>query len=476
MEYRDFVVEASDARVEKIEKNRVVRYKVCVLSSPTREMTAAQAASVDYDDKVLQLELARLDAYALDGAGLVRLGRTLAALLFPPAANGAIGVREILAENMNALGADRGLRLCLRLPPLLAALPWEFAYLDRAGGGDGIDGFIALDPRIAIVRHQSEALVTQAAPVRGPIKIIAALASPQGFRPLDLAKERLNLEQAFKDNSGVKPIFLPDATLSEILTAATAGAHVFHFAGHGAFLEEETATPGAVAGTGKIALDDQLVAGDQLAVNLRGHGIRLAVLGGCETGRRDNTSTWTGIAPALVKAEIPAVVANQFSITDTCAIAFSRQFYLALVGGLSIEQAVSAGRIAAFNADKTGRDWGVPVLYLRGAAGLIFAGAADPAIRERARSGAEAEVKLRVNTVAAGGSVLGAQVGKIINGRLSVDIHVDGTVYGNVIGARVDRLGTNSHVNVDQDLKDVGPGGSVIGITIGETGTEPGDE
>ena len=87
-----------------------------------------------------------------------------------------------------------------------------------------------------------------------------------------------------------------------------------------------------------------------------------------------------GRAP-LVKAGIPAVVANQFEIHDKSAIAFSQQFYRALVGGLPIERAVTAGRIAAYNANKEGRDWGVPVLYLRAGDGQLFAGADDPAER-----------------------------------------------------------------------------------------------
>jgi hypothetical protein len=35
-----------------------------------------------------------------------------------------------------------------------ATLPWEYAYVDRARGGDGVDDFLAPDPRVAIVRHK----------------------------------------------------------------------------------------------------------------------------------------------------------------------------------------------------------------------------------------------------------------------------------------------------------------------------------
>ena len=244
--------------------------------------------------------------------------------MFPPGQdNHGPNVRDILAENLNTLGPDRGLRLRLRLPRSLAALPWEYVYVDRSGGGEGMDGFLALDPRIAIVRHETEALAAPGAPLAGDIKVVVALASAQGFAELDLEQEQSDLEQAFEGNPALKPVFLPDATLSEILSNSD-GAGVFHFAGHGTFEQGLAETPGTVSGAGKIALEDQFVPAEQLEINLRGRGIRLAVLGGCETGRRDGVYTWSGIAPALVKGEIPAVVANQFSIADDCAIAFSQ--------------------------------------------------------------------------------------------------------------------------------------------------------
>ena len=465
MEYLDFVVEAMDAQIEKKDKQRIGRFKVRVLTSPTREMTAEQATPVEYDDKELQTALAQLDHRTLDREALVNLGRALGALLFPPGHDDAgLNVRDILAENLNTLGPDRSLRLRLRLPRSLAALPWEYVYVDRAGGGNGLDGFLALDPRIAIVRHETEALSAPGTPLTGDIKVVVALASAEGFAPLDLKREQSDLEQAFAGNPALEPVFLPEATLSEILSNVE-GAGVFHFAGHGTFEKEMSAAPGTFAGTGEVALEDQLVPAEQLEINLRGRGIRLAVLGGCETGRRDGVYTWSGIAPALVKGEIPAVVANQFSITDKGAIAFSQHFYQALAGGLSIERAVSAGRIAAFNADKEGRDWGVPVLYLRSAKGELFVGAADPAVRQAARDAAEANVNIRVKEVAAGGEVLGAKVREMLAGKLAVDIGVSGTVYGKVTGITVDTMGGGT-ANVNMNIDTVGSGGQVTGAVI----------
>jgi len=466
MQYDDMIVEASEAELVRTpDKRQLGRFKVRVLSSPAGEMKPEEAILVEYDDKELQANLLQLEKRALDQAGLIALGRALALLLLPPnKEEDATGIRDLLAESLIEAGPDRGLRLRLRLPPLLSALPWEYVYVDRAGGGDGMDGFLALDPRVAIVRHEVLSAPAHLPLVTGDIKVVIALASAEGLPPLDLAKEKADLEQVFGDQAGITPVFLEDATLDEI-QAAIPGTRVFHFAGHGMFARQMGDLPGTYTGTGALALEGQPVDAGQLGINLRGNGVRLAVLGGCETGRRDGISVWSGIAPALVKAEVPAVVANQYSILDKCAIAFSRQFYRALAGGLSIERAVSAGRIAAYNADPNGRDWGVPVLYLRAADGLLFGGVADSDVRQRARAAAEVEVNVRVKEVAAGGEVLGGDMSRILAGKLAVAVSVSGTVCGKVVGLKAEQIG-GGETTVDMEVDTVEKGGSVTGLKL----------
>lgn len=294
--------------------------------------------------------------------------------------------------------------------------------------------------------------------------MVAVLASGEGLPLLDLSKEKSDLEKVFKDQAGVQVQFIEEATLDEV-QAAVPGAGIFYFAGHGVFTRQMGDIPGTYSGIGSLALEGETVAADQLGINLRGNGIRLAVLGGCETGRRDAVSVWSGIAPALVKAEIPAVVANQYSIRDICAIAFSRQFYRSLVGGMDIERAVSAGRIAAYNADVSGRDWGVPVLYLRATDGRLFEGAADGEVRQTARSAAEVDVDVRVKNVAEGGLVCGADVKRMLSGKLKVKVTVSDTVYDEVVGVRIDTL-RNGHVSANVEAQTVGKGGSLTGVKI----------
>ncbi|KPV50155.1 hypothetical protein SE17_28610, partial [Kouleothrix aurantiaca] len=127
MRYHDMTIEAASATLERTpDKRRVGGFSVRVLASPAGEMRPEDAATVSYDDKALQLSLQQLETRALDRAGLVALGRTLAGLLLPPKAAGALaGAGDLLAASLLAIGPDDGLRLRLRLPPQLAVLPWN---------------------------------------------------------------------------------------------------------------------------------------------------------------------------------------------------------------------------------------------------------------------------------------------------------------------------------------------------------------
>jgi hypothetical protein len=442
---------------------RTGSYHVRVLHSPAGEMTAHQAIPIEYDDKQLQSSLDQLEQRELDTDGLVALGRTLAGIMLPTGGANDLGVRELFALSLAGIPADTGLRLALRLPHELSVIPWEYMFVERAGGV-GADGFLALDPRIAIVRHESLTAPVNPTLLTGDIKVVTAIAAPEDLAPLDLDREQRVL------NDGLKGLDLivqpcPAVTLAK-LQPLLAGAGVFHFAGHGDFAKHMGPRPGTYKGSGFLAFQDERVHAEQLAINLRGHGIRLAVLAACQTARRDGFTVWSGIAPALIKTEIPAVVANQYAIQDSTAIAFSQQFYQALAGGLPIERAVTAGRIGAFNKDKTGHDWGVPVLYMRAADGKLFEGAADKTARERARKTAEADVNLRIREVQAGGVVKGAQLVRMLSGRLAVNVTVSGIVLGDVVGMQAEDFEGGS-ANVDMDIDTVGPGGNVIGINIG---------
>ncbi|MEN9933688.1 MAG: hypothetical protein RLZZ387_267 [Chloroflexota bacterium] len=437
MRYMDMEVEAAGAERARTEDGRrVLRFTVRVLDSPAGEMRPEEVVPSELDEREALAAVQRLEERALERAGLVALGRRLGEALLPGA------VREMLAASLVRAAADgHGLRLRLRLPAQLAALPWEVIHVERSGGGES-EGFLALDPRLALVRHDPLAAVDPPAPAPGPVRVVVALASPEDLPPVDLARNRRAIEGALGGAAGIEAVYLKDASLEDV-RAAVAGAEVFHFTGHGALVERQT-PDGTISRVGTVALDDQRVDAELLGANLRGAGVRLAVLGGCETGRRDGTSIWSGVAPALIRAEVPAVVAHQLTVSEEGARVFNAALYGALVGGAPLEQAVAAGRLAIFNLEPQGAEWAVPVLSMRAADGQLFAGAAEPEVREQARKVVNAAFNLRVAELK------------------------DSQVVGVTIGAVRDAGGAGI-INATSDV-DAGTvsGGSITGVSIGE--------
>ena len=107
---------------------------------------------------------------------------------------------------------------------------------------------------------------------------------------------------------------------------------------------------------------------DTLARVLKDGNVKVVVLNTCQSAGRDpRRVVWAGVAVALLKAGIPAVVAIQFNISDETAISFAQDFYKALASGLSLDEAVAYGRrvIMERDDDKRDQDWGLPVLYTR---------------------------------------------------------------------------------------------------------------
>ena len=375
MEYQNLDLEAFDYQAG----DGTERFRVRVTGSPAGEQRHADAEEVTIRPD-LRRQLRRLERRAAALPEMIALGEDLAGLLFPPRA------RLFLVRSRERIDGDEGLRVRLKMHTYaLADLPWEYAYVarpDTLPGQKGPDGFLVLDRRISLVRYevmgQSPGSLDPVG--AGPLRLVALLADPNvpGYPRLNLGAERRNIEKALDDLSGISAEFYPDATVETLEDALTREAHVFHFAGHGQFEGELGVVLGSLEGKGNLVLldDDRgpfLFPAEKLAQNLRGRGVRLAVLGACEAGRRDQVNAWTGVVPALTRAGIPAVVGMQYTIRDRNAVAFSRRFYRALAAGQSIDAAVTDGRLAIFNRSSDDeRDWGVPVLYLRTDEGVLF--------------------------------------------------------------------------------------------------------
>ncbi len=373
--YRNLDLEAFDYQSE----GGAVRFRVRVTGSPAGEQRYPDAEQVTVPSD-LRKRLWRLDRRRLRLADIIALGEELAGLLFPPQ------VRLFLTRSREQLEANEGLRIRIKMHTYaLVDLPWEYAYiapLDAPAGEKGMEGFLVLDRRLSLVRYEvmGQSLVSLDPVGAGPLRMVALMANPDDpfYPPLNLDQERQKIEQALDQASAIHPEFYPDASVETLEDALTSEAHVFHFSGHGVFEGDIGARIDSIRGRGYLVLldEDRRAApfpAEKLAQTLRGRGVRLAVLGACQAARRDQVNAWTGVAPALTRAGIPAVVGMQYSIVDANAIGFSRRLYRALAAGQPIDAAVTDGRPAIYNrGGEDERDWGVPVLYLRAEEGVLF--------------------------------------------------------------------------------------------------------
>jgi hypothetical protein len=272
-----------------------------------------------------------------------------------------------------------GLRIRLRLNevPHLAGLPWEYLYDPEARG------FLALSGRTPVVRYLelSEPLGTLR--VEPPLRILAVVSTPRGYRQLAEADEEWRRLVAaltpLLDDGRIEVERLarptPDALAARLRTGDP--LHVVHFIGHGGFsdLREE----------GVLVFEDEdgrgaPVGGPSLAYLFRDHpSLRLAVLNACNGARGSREDAFAGTAQALVQHGVPAVIAMQSEVTDETACGFAEKFYRGLAAGLPVDTCV--GEVRRALAAERNPEWGTPVLYLRALDGRLFTFTGDDARR-----------------------------------------------------------------------------------------------
>ena len=281
-----------------------------------------------------------------------------------------------LREEAQGRGGQAGLRLRFRLDDLradyLAALPWEWITDPETGR------FLAADRGTPLVREifDDRAGAVQALKdleFEPPLRILIVDALPEGEKPLHLKAEIQGMEAALRPlwkKGEVDPIRLTRPSRDELCEALLdEGIHIFHFMGHAGYNPE--------TGRGAIALEKKdrtadLIDGARLASFLKQiPDLRLVVLNSCKTARyKGCVAPLNGVAAAVLQeVRVPAVVANQLSISNRSAVDFSRVFYGRIAAGMGVDQAVTETRLWAWDQNA---EWATPVLFLNGTDGQIF--------------------------------------------------------------------------------------------------------
>lgn len=365
------------------------------------------------------------------------LGDALSSALLPTK------IFNIVNDRINVAHANgEGLRIRLILSGSdLNNLPWEFMLFNRGGGEEKNSDFLCLMPNVSVVRHTANVLPAWRLEATLPVKVMIAAASPENWPPLKVSQEVALIRKALEKNSQVSISTLEHAQGKDLPNRANP-AHIFHFAGHGKFERQQSADPGAYEGKSSVIFENELggeevLDADALAVQLRNAGVRVAVLGACDTAQRDDVNAWSSVAESLLKAELGAVVGMQFPVRDDSATAFAEHFYGALAIGLSIDEAVNSGRVAI--ALKDARGWANAALYLRAPDGVIFPTIASDPQLATARQQAVVNILQHVEVVS--GIVKGAHIGSIAPGaRVNLEQKAK-DVEGELHGPTIDRIG-----------------------------------
>lgn len=294
-------------------------------------------------------------------------------------------VEDIGRRLFNHIFQGDVLRLYNRLPPgrisiqittnepVIHRIPWEFL--------GPVDRLPVPHQERCIVRVLPMCAPADPSPTKSlkKLRVLLAVADPVGQQGVTWADVELSMRRAFELQTGDLALLkiVPGATRQSLQKALNSESFdVFHFFGHGC----------VVNGEGRLLLVDidtgksDFMTAEEVATALSGQGLKLAILSACLTGAGDIEENFGPVATALLKAGIPAVVANQMSIETKSIAPFVGALYQRLLKDGNIDSAVMAGRVAlqldlrkTTPLDKAIVEWGIPALYrLPGAAQLFI--------------------------------------------------------------------------------------------------------
>lgn len=457
MTTEDFIITATDVHEINEEGKRKVKFYIQVPGRVT------EAQETEYNAGELNRLITNWDNIPPKVDKVIKVGQILGEALFPA---GKIRDSFLGSLAVHKNKSDSQLRIILNLQGLLHLLPWEFMVFHTEQGEATQNEILGLMSQVSIIRQLNHTMpaISGIQSATLPMQMVAAFSDPT--MSLDLEEERRLLEMSLGESKRIKVNYVDQATKDNLLGGLD-HVHLFHFAGHGEFVENPT--PGLSVGKGALILDDgsgnsyQMDA-PQLAVRLVNAGVRIVVLGACLTAKRDEVNMWSSIAANLLNSGIGAVVAMQFLIQDNSAIAFSKAFYETIALGFPVSQAVTKGRLAIFEqADFRG--FGTPVLYMGSGDGIIFPEFTLNSDLKKEREKTRVVVNLSADIVE--GEVTGITVGKMRSGEAKVKITTIDLKGGKLIGFDAGVL-TGGHVDVTMKVQHVGKGGNIIGARLDE--------
>ena len=387
-------------------------YRVEVTASPAGETPQAAPMPSPLGQPAIETALGDLRDFRADPGTVRELGSGLWQAVFQPPIAGRY------AQSLGMAGDD-GLRVRLRIDPAeLQLLPWEYLHNLETGQ------FLALSRRTPLVRYVARPQPVPPLKVEGPLRVLVLISAPTDQPALQVDRERALIEDALGSQIEADAVELSvetDGRPDRLQDRLRQGFHVLHYIGHGIMIR----------GQGHLVLEDdegasRFVGASALEPLLGGTSLRCVVLTACESAAAPG-DPFLGLAPALVRGGVPAVVAMQMSMPDESAVIFTREFYRSLARRWPIDACVTEGRLGIRAAVRDTRiDWGIPALFMRSDDGIIFApdDGAETHRSSDASAAREPEARIRSggiditgSTVTIEGDVAGRDMLKTSGGR-----------------------------------------------------------
>lgn len=306
---------------------------------------------------------------------VIEVGTQLASILLPAQVN------RLLNSSLDRIEPEDGLRVRLCLDEELIDLPWEYVYRRDEGEEERLDGFIALNSRISLVREPPSTLYKAPASDE-PLRLVFA-GTPNiqtdGSDGWGVGDEyrRLRLElQAVIDNGFLSIDPFRTSAGRNIESALTEPAAIFHYAGH---TDEDGGDFFLAKAVNGVATTEAL-SSEILGTMLRRARTRLAVFSACNSGQ------WGFVKP-LLRAGLPAIIGSQGNVSSGAATWFCQTLYRAIALGLSLDEAVTWARLHVLKAGrglpKENVEWGSFMVYMPVAEAVLIPKPKNPDLRKQ---------------------------------------------------------------------------------------------
>jgi hypothetical protein len=259
----------------------------------------------------------------------------------------------------------------------LQSRPWEYLHFPDSPDERRLGFFLATETQLVLSRYEPLAADRPQTllPEKAPLRILIVVSQPARMPPVSADKVIEQIKK-LEENNPVVTKTLDNPTYRNFLNSLDTAfdpenpesgpPHIVHLIGHGHVDEVALLEP-----TGKVKWCPDREFAAWFAA--RPHKPRLVFLQMCESAASDPRASFAGLAPKLVQAGVPAVVAMQHPISNGAAIAFGREFYAALANGKEVDVAVQAGRLKINEEDMFSvRVFGTPVLHLYSREGIIM--------------------------------------------------------------------------------------------------------